>query len=226
MKLLLLLVATATAHASDLRTEAPSDASIRILNGCDTSQKERWRTGLDLTFKGRIIGQDIRLGESGPRGKITCAGKDVIEVFRHGTSAPALARVPAKLRDGGTYSLIVYGQLESDSARLGVRVIEEATGKPDGMCRMILINTIEKFPVAIGIDLAAPASLPAGEVREFVFSPGQVNIGLYFLDPQGKPQRLQAGLRAEPGARHTAVIHPSSERPDRPALIVRLADGT
>lgn len=228
MKLLifLLLAAAATVRASEADTDEPTDASIRIINGCDTSQKERWRTGLDLTFHGRMIGRDIRLGESGPRGRITCAGKDVIEVFRHGASAPSLLRVPAKLRDGGSYSLVVFGLLEADSARLEARVIEEAAGKPDGMCRMLVIDTIKNFPVAIAIDPAPPASLPAGEVREFICAPRPVNIGLYFIDPQGNLRRLQAGLRAEPNGRQTAVLHPSSERPDRPALIVRSAGGS
>jgi hypothetical protein len=224
--LIFLLTAAATGQAEEPHAEQPRDASIRILNACDTSQKDRWRTGLDLTFQGGVIGRDIRLGESGPCGKITCTGKDVIEVFRNGTSGPALVRVPAKLRDGGRYSLVVFGQIEADSARLGVRVIEEVADKPDAQCRMLLLNAIEKFPVAIGINQSPPTDLPVGEVREFVFAPGQVDIGLYFLDPQGKSRRLQAGLRAEPGGRHTAVILPSPERPDRPALIVRSADGS
>lgn len=220
--ILLLLLAAASAAATEPGSDQTREVSVRIINACDTMQSERWRTGLDLAFQGRVIGRDIRLGESGPRGKIHCAGSDVIEVFRH--RGPVLVRVPARLRAGGQYTLVVFGQLEADSARLKVRMIEEAAGKPDAPCRILVINTIENFPVALGINQSPPSRLPAGEVRELDFSPGLVALGLYFPDPLGNPRRLQAGLRAEPGSLHTAVIHPSPERPDRPALIVRTAD--
>lgn len=221
----LLLLAAAWAVAAEPRSDQLREVSVRIINACDTTQSERWRTGLDLSFQGRVIGRDIRLGESGPRGKIRCAGSDVIEVFRHG--GPVLVRVPAKLRAGGQYCLVVFGQLEADSARLKVRVIEETeetATKPDAPGRMLVINAVEKFPVSIGLNQSPPLRLSAGEVRELVLSPGLVAISLHFPDPLGNPRRYQAGLRAEPGCLHTAVIHPSTERPDRPALIVRTAD--
>lgn len=203
--------------------EKPQDAFIKILNACDTAQGERWRTGLDLRFKDRTIGSDIRIGERGPHGKISFTGKDFIEVFRHGADTLPLARVPANLKPGGAYALVVLGQLDAGSAKLDVRIVEEYP-LPDedqlkGSCRLQLLNAVEKYPIAIGINKEKSIRLPFGELREFVFSPGAIDIGLFFSDSRGVTRRLQSGMVAEKGGNYTAVIFPSAERSDRPDIV-------
>lgn len=204
-------------------SEKTRDAFVKIMNVCDTSQKERWRTGLDLKFKNRTIGSDIRLGEHGPTGKISFTGRDCIEVFRHGTNSQPLARVPANLKSGGFYTLVVLGQLDSDSVKLDVRVIEEypipEAGNRKGQCRVQLVNAIEKFPIAIGINTEDPTPISFGETHELFFPPGEVDLGLFFKDSRGELRRLQAGLIAEPDGNYTAVVYPSAERSDRPGFM-------
>ena len=204
-------------------SEKPADAFIKIMNACDTSQEDRWRTGLDLKFKDRTIGSDIRLGERGPVGKIAFTGRDFIEVFRHDENSAPLARVPATLKAGGSYTLVVVGRLEAGSAALDVRVVEEYPipdeSRHKGSCRLQLLNAVEKYPVAIGINKDKPVRMPFGELREFLLSPGTIDIGLFFSDSHGETRRLQAGMIAEQGGNFTAVILPSAERSDRPDFV-------
>ncbi len=109
IRLLCCLTALAAATGANLAQETkdggdpekPRDAFVKIMNACDTSQNERWRTGLDLKFKDQTIGKDIRLGERGPTGKISFTGRDFIEVFRRGDDSGPLVRVPANLKAGG-----------------------------------------------------------------------------------------------------------------------------
>ncbi len=203
--------------------DKPRDAYVKIINACDTSQTERWKTGLDLKFKNRPIGQDIRLGERGPIGKISFTGKDVIDVYRNGDDSRALASVPALLKRGGFYTLVVMGQIEAATADLSVLVIEEFPLPPEsdrpGQCRVTFVNSIQKYPVSLSVGDDPPIQLPFGQGKELFLSPGEVDLGLWFTDSKGKKQRLQAGMIAEPGANYTAVVHPSEERSDRPSLL-------
>jgi len=231
IRLLCCLTALAAATGANLAQETkdggdpekPRNAFVKIMNACDTSQNERWRTGLDLKFKDQTIGKDIRLGERGPTGKISFTGRDFIEVFRQGDDSRPLVRVPANLKAGGFYTLVVLGQLDADSAQVDVRVVEEypvpeASDKKD-RCRMQLVNAVGKFPVAIGIKNEKPIPISFGEIRELVFSPGAVDLGLFFQNSKGETQRLQSGLIAKPGDNLTAIVHPSAERPERPELL-------
>ena len=202
--------------------DKPRDAYVKIINACDTSQAKRWETGLDLKFKNRSIGQDIRMGERGPIAKITFTGKDIIEVYRNGDDSHALASVPALLKKGGIYSLVVMGQIEASSADLNVAVIEEFPLPPEserpGQCRLVLLNAVRSYPVSLSVGNAAPLQLQFGQQKEVFLSPGKIDLGLWFTDSKGNKQRLQAGMIAEPGGNFTAVVHPSEERSDRPAL--------
>lgn len=201
--------------------EKMKDAYVKIVNACDTSQPERWRTGLDLKFKDQAIGRDIRLGERGPIGKISFVGRDLIDVYRHGDSR-VLASVPARLQAGGIYTLVVMGSLEANSADLKVEVIEEFPLPPEserpGQCRVVFLNAVKSYPVSISVGKETPLTLAFGEKRELFLNPGEQDLGLWFRDSKGAPQRLQAGMVAETGANYTAVLHPSEERSDRPSL--------
>ncbi len=84
---------------------------------------------------------------------------------------------------------------------------------------MQLVNAVGKFPIAIGIKNEKPMPIPFGEIRELFFSPGAVDLGIYFQNSKGETQRLQSGLIAKPGDNLTAVVHPSAERPERPELL-------
>jgi hypothetical protein len=221
-------VAQRAASGAD-KKDQPKDAWIKILNVCDTAQPERWRTGLDLRFQDQTIGGDIRIGETGPVGKIAFTGKDFIEVFRHGTDAEPLVRVPANLKAGGHYSLVIMGELNAGSANLDVRVIEEYPIPQEslrpGHCRVQLLNAVQKFPVAVEINRQKLAPIAFGEIREVFLLPGEMDIGLVFTDARGETRRLQSGLVARPGDHYTAVIHPSAERSDRPDLFRAKASG-
>ena len=221
-------VAQRAASGAD-KKDQPKDAWIKILNVCDTAQPERWRTGLDLRFQDQTIGRDIRLGETGPAGEIAFTGKDFIEVFRHGTDAHPLARVPANLNAGGHYTLVIMGELEVGSANLDVRVIEEypipQESLRQGQCRVQLLNAVQKFPVAVEINKQKLAPMAFKEIREVFLLPGEMDIGLLFTDARGETRRLQSGLVAKPGDHYTAVIHPSAERSDRPDFFRAKASG-
>ncbi|MEI6071600.1 MAG: hypothetical protein WCS31_07395 [Verrucomicrobiae bacterium] len=201
--------------------EKPRVASIKILNACDTAQPDRWRTGLDLKFKDRAIGRDIRIGERGPVGRISFTGKDFIEVFRHGEDSRPLARVPATLK-AGCYTIVVVGQLDADSSSVDVQVIEEFPIPQEslrpGQCRVQLLNAVRKFPVAVEINGRKLAPIACGEIRELFFPPGEMDIVLLFSDLRGGIGRLQSGMLAKAGDNCTAVIQPSAERSDRPEL--------
>jgi len=218
----LLLASLSFAQTPDTDAPKPEDAYVRILNGCDTSQSERWRTGVDLKFKDKIIGADIRLGEKGPLGKISFIGRDTIDVYRHGDSSQSIASVPAKLQQGGFYTLVVLGDLEASSADLKVAVVQEfplaQESQRSGQCRIVLINTVSAYPVGLSIGNNPPQKLPYGEVKELFLPPGELDLGLWFTDKTGKSKRLQAGMIAEAGANFTAIVHPSQERSDRPAF--------
>lgn len=210
------------ARAGAAVDEKPRVAYVKIFNACDTSQPERWRTGLDLNFKGNTIGRDIRIGERGPVGKITFTGKDAIEVYRSGDDAHVLASVPALLQPGGSYTLVVIGKIEASTSDLNVSVIEEfpippQSKRPD-QCRVILLNAVESFPVALSVGKEFRQPLPFGEQREVFLVPGGVDLGIWFNDSKGIRRRLQAGMIATAGGNYTAVIHPSEERSDRPSL--------
>jgi hypothetical protein len=198
------------------------DAYVKIINACDTSQPERWRTGLDLKFKGKPIGRDIRLGERGPVGKISFTGKDVIEVYRQGDDSHALASVPALLKRGGLYTLVVMGEIGTSSANLRVVVVEEyplpQSSERPGLCRVILLNAVQAYPVSLSIGKDLPQVLTSGEQKEMFLPPGEIDIGLWFTDTKGIRQRLQAGMVAHAGGNITAVVHPSKERADRPSF--------
>jgi hypothetical protein len=202
--------------------EKPRDARIRILNACDTVQPERWRTGLDLRFRDRTIGRDIRIGERGPSGRISFTGKDVIEVARAGGDGTPIASVPARLKPSGRYSLVVMGWLDADSSDLDVRVVEEYPIPEQSIrpqkCRIQLLNAVRGFPVGVEINGVKIPPLAYGEIRELFLHPGEPDIGLLFSDADGVTRRMQCGMRAQPGDNFTAVIHPSSERSDRPAF--------
>ncbi len=195
-------------------------AHIKILNVCDTSQADRWRTGVDLRFRERTIGRDIRIGERGPVGRILFTGKDLIEVFRSGGDPRPLLRVPAALKASGVYTLIVMGQLES--AALDVRVVEEYPIPQEsirpGQCRVQLLNALEKFPVQVEINRQRAPALAFGETCEIFLTPGEVEISLLFPNATGGISRLESGMLAKPGDNYTLVIHPSAERSDRPEL--------
>ncbi|MEI6033482.1 MAG: hypothetical protein WCS65_04255 [Verrucomicrobiae bacterium] len=212
----------ARAQAPAAKSERSSEATVKILNVCDTAQLERWRTGLDLKFMGRAIGKDIRLGESGPAGKISFAGKDSLEVFRHGPDAPPLARVPANFKPGGKYAFVIMGQLDAGSAALEVRAIEEFPIPPEslrpGRCRVQILNAVQKFPVTLEILQQKSAPMAFGEIRELFFLPGKLDLALLFPDARGETARIPASLLAKAGDSYTLVIHPSAERPDRPDL--------
>lgn len=214
--------ASAQSEPSASDAEKPKDAFIKIVNACDTAQPERWRTGLDLTFKGSLIGRDIRAGERGPIGKISFTGKDVIEVYKSGESTRALASVPATLKAGGFYTLVTFGNIEAELSNVRVIAVEEyplapASERP-GQCRVVFLNTIASYPISLSVGKDAPRPLPFGEITEMFFSPGEVDLGIWFRDPKGEMRRLQSGLIAEAGGNYTAVIHPSAERSDRPSL--------
>lgn len=217
-----LLAVSRPASAQSGSDTERKEAAIKILNVCDTAQPERWRTGLDLKFKDRTVGTDIRLGESGPVGKISFAGKDFIEVFRHGMDSQPLVRVPAHLKAGGVYTLVIMGQLDEGSSNLDVRVIEEFPIPKEsirpGRCRVQFLNAVQKFPVAVEMNRQKPAPIAFGEIREVFPAPGELELGLLFPDQRGETRRLQAGLLAKAGDNYTAVIHPSAERSDRPEL--------
>ena len=202
--------------------DKPKDAYIKIINACDTTQPERWRTGLDLKFKGKPIGRDIRLGERGPIGKISFTGKDVIEVFRQGDDTQALASVPALLKGGGFYTLVIMGQIGASSADLKVAVVEEYPLPPSserpGLCRVDLLNAVQAYPVSLSIGKDPPQPLTFGERKEIFLPPGEIDLGLWFTDSKGVRQRLQAGMVAQAGGNITAVVHPSEERADRPGF--------
>ncbi len=202
--------------------DKPKDAYIKIINACDTTQPERWRTGLDLKFKGKAIGRDIRSGERGPIGKISFTGKDVIDVYRQGDDTHALASVPALLKRGGMYTLVVMGEIGTSSADLKVVVVEEHPLPPSserpGLCRVNLLNAVKAYPVALSIGKEPPQALTYGEQNVIFLSPGEIDLGLWFTDSKGIRQRLQAGMVALAGGNFTAVIHPSEERADRPSF--------
>jgi hypothetical protein len=201
---------------------AKENAHIKILNVCDTSQADRWRTGVDLRFQERTIGKDIRMGERGPLGRITFTGKDFIEIFRAGGDPGPLLRVPATLKASGVYTLVVMGQLDAASTTLDVRVIEEYPIPKESIrpeqCRIQLLNALQKFPVAVEINRQKAPALAFGETCEIFLTPGEVTITLIFGDGAKGASRLQSGMVAKPGDNYTLVIHPSAERSDRPEL--------
>lgn len=210
------------AEPSSSKSVNPEVAYVRILNGCDTSQAERWRTGVDLKFKEALIGSDIRLGESGPLEKISFSGRDTIDVYRAGNYTRAIAGVPATLQKGGFYTLVVMGNLERDSASIQVAVVQESPLPPEsvrsGFCRMVLVCTVSDYPVAFSVGQGPPQKLLFGEQREFFLPPGEMDFGVWFVDSDGKTKRIQAGLSARAGANLTTVIHPSPGSPRRPAF--------
>jgi hypothetical protein len=112
--------------------------------------------------------------------------------------------------------------MEASTSELNVSVIEEFPIPPQRIrpdqCRVILLNAVESFPIALSIGKEFRQPLPFAEQKEVFFVPGEVDLGIWFNDSKGIRCRLQAGMVATAGGNYTAVIHPSEERSDRPSL--------
>lgn len=202
--------------------EKPKTAFIRIINACDTSQSQRWLTGLDLQFKEHPIGRDIRLGERGPIGRIDYNSRDFVEVFRSGNHSKPLTKIPASFQANGFYTLVVFGNIEASMSNVNVEVIENypmpLNDKKPSQCRIVFFNAVKAYPVSLSIGNNETKSLEFGKKFETFLPPGEFDVGIWFKDREGNIRRLQSGMIVDAGGNYTAIIHPSEERGDRPAL--------
>jgi len=204
--------------------ETPRDALIKIINACNTSQSERWKTGIDLAFKDIQIGSDIRIGERGPLGKITFVGRDTIDIYRHGDTQRKIASIPAKLDAKSLYSLVVVGSIEEASASVDIVVIREdplpERSKVPGKARVLFVNGVDDYQIGVSFGNSAPQVLAPLQQLESFHDPGELDLGLWFTDSNGKKQRIQSGILLSQNESITAVIYASAERGDRPSLLV------
>jgi hypothetical protein len=211
-------------HSQSDAPEKPKDAHIRILNCCDTDQAERWKTGLDLKFKDQYIGRDIRIAQRGPVGKISFVGKDTIEVFRAGDESRAIARIPASLKAGGFYTIVVLGKLGASASDVEIKLVEEfpiseEELRPD-MVRMQLVNAIKNYPVALTIKSGNANSAPKySELQKYFFTPGELEMNLVYRQVSGKIVSVPWVIETARGEDYVAVIHPSKHRGNTPTLM-------
>jgi hypothetical protein len=211
-------------HSQSDTPEKPKDADIRILNCCDTDQAERWRTGLDLKFKNQYIGRDIRIAQRGPVGKISFVGKDTIEVFRTEDANRAIARIPASLKAGGFYTILVLGNLGASTSDVEIKLIEEFPMpenelQPD-MVRMQLVNAVKNYPVALKIRSGSTNSSPEySELQKYFFAPGELEMDLVYRQDSGKVVSVPWLIETARGDDYVAVIHPSKHRSNTPTFM-------
>jgi hypothetical protein len=204
-------------------TEKPKDAYIRILNCCDTDQEARWKTGLDLKFKGEFIGRDIRIGRQGPLGKIEFVGRDNIEVFRTENPKEAIAKIPATLKPGGFYTILVLGNLAANASDVKLKLIEEfpvpETDLIPGMVRMQLVNAVKNYPTALNLKANAPAAPPKyGEVAKIFLPIGEVKMDLIYRGSGSQIVSIPWTIETSNGEDYVGVIHPSRHRSDTPTF--------
>jgi hypothetical protein len=226
-KLLIIIVSLCVPgllHSQSDAPEKPKDAHIRILNCCDTSQAERWKTGLDLKFKDQYIGRDIRIAQRGPVGKISFVGKDTIEVFRTGDESRAIARIPASLKAGGFYTIVVLGNLGASASDVEIKLIEEfpiseEELRPD-MVRMQLVNAIKNYPAGLTIKSGSANSSPKySELQKYFFTPGELEMNLVYRHESGKIVSVPWVIETARGEDYVAVIHPSNHRSNTPTIM-------
>jgi hypothetical protein len=211
-------------HAQTEPREKPTDAYIRILNCCDTDQAERWRTGLDLKFKDNYIGRDIRIARQGPLGKISFVGKDTIEVFRTGGTQDPIAKIPASLKAGGFYTILVLGNLGASASDVQVKLVEEypipEDTIPPGMVRMQLVNAVKNFPAAIRIKSTSGNPSPKwAELSQYLLPPGELEMDLVYRDSGGKVVTVPWVVEISADEDYVGVIHPSRDRSDIPSFL-------
>lgn len=224
LTLLTLLWAPGFLQSQSDTPEKPKDAYIRILNCCDTDQAERWKTGLDLKFKDKYIGKDIRIARQGPVGKISFVGKDTIEVFRTGSANQAIARIPASLKAGGFYTILVLGNLSASESNVEIKLIEDfpflENELQPGMVRVQLVNAVKQYPVALSMkSRGINSSLKYSELQKYYFVPGQLEMDLVYRDKSGKAVTVHWLIETAPGEDYLAVIHPSRDRGDIPTFL-------
>ena len=211
-------------HSQSDTPEKPKDAYIKILNCCDTDQAERWKTGLDLKFKDQYIGRDIRIAQRGPVGKISFVGKDTIEVFRTEDASRAIARIPASLKAGGFYTILILGNLGASNSDVEIKLIEEFPMpenelQPD-MVRMQLVNAVKQYPVALSMkSRGINSSLKYSELQKYYFVPGQLEMDLVYRDKSGKAVTVPWLIETARGDDYVVVIHPSKHRSNTPAFM-------
>jgi hypothetical protein len=224
LTILALLLAPGISHSQSEAPEKPKDAYIRILNCCDTDQAERWKTGLDLKFKDTYIGRDIRLARQGPLGKISFVGKDTIEVFRTGGTQDPIAKIPASLKSGGFYTILILGNLGASASDVQVKLVEEypipEDTIPPGMVRMQLVNAVKNFPATIRIKSTSDNPSPKwAELSQFYLAPGEVEMDLVYRDSGGKVVTVPWVVELSAGEDYVGVIHPSRDRSDIPSFL-------
>jgi hypothetical protein len=219
-----IFICFSTAFTQSVDREKPNDAYIRILNCCDTTQTERWKTGLDLKFKDNYIGRDIRLATYGPVGKISYVGRDFIEVFRTGETEKPIAQIPATLKPGGFYSVVVMGIIGKTDSDVVVKLIEEYPltnqERPPGTFRMVVLNAIKNYPVLFRPVGDKTSSIPKfSETAELNLPLGEQEMELIYENEERKTITNPWIVLIEEGGDYLTVIHPSRDRGSLPTLL-------